>query len=247
MGSDYPQMGPNRPTWSVSTDGNSRWAEANLNTRFKFSASGKTKPNMDLLKTSGPLRIRLSGHYVSEIAAISHYPIEHLYPFAHDNGEQSDICAVFDKLFDPCGFTGLWTLKPNDETVEKARQKYRDHVIAHWDYVDRKQLRVLMPAGTPELEWYGTKLVPTCLDRCFFVASNGQFGLCSWPSKVGDVIVLLHGGNVPYLLRPVKKEDGSSEGVYEFVGECFVHGIMYGEFLQALGTVAEVQKNFDII
>ncbi|EEU43137.1 uncharacterized protein NECHADRAFT_83581 [Fusarium vanettenii 77-13-4] len=247
VGSDYPEMEPNRPTWSVSTIGNSRWVQANLNARFKFSAGGKTKPNNDLLKTSNPLIIRLSGHYVSEIAAISHYPIEYLYPFAHDNGEQSDICAVFDKLFDPCGFTGLWTLKPNDETVEKARHKYEDHVIAHWNYVRRPNLQVLTPAGAPELERHETDFVPTCLDPCFFVAENGQYGLCPWPSKVGDVIVVLHGGNVPYLLRPVKNEDGSSGGGFEFIGECFVDGIMHGEFLQSLGGMAEAHEVFDII
>ncbi|RTE80853.1 hypothetical protein BHE90_004666 [Fusarium euwallaceae] len=247
VGSDYPEMDPNRPTWSVSNIGNSRWVQANLNSRFKFSAGGKTRPNNNLLETSNPSVIRLSGHYVSEIVAISHYPIEHLYPFAHDNGEQSDICAVFDKLFDPCGFTGLWTLKPNDETVEKARHKYQDHVGAHWNYVSRPILQVLTPTGTPELEWYRTDFVPTCLDPCFFVAENGQYGLCPWPSKVGDVIVVLHGGNVPYLLRPVKKEDGSSDGMYEFIGECFVDGIMHGEFLQSLGAMAEVHEIFDII
>ncbi|KAJ4191949.1 hypothetical protein NW755_004084 [Fusarium falciforme] len=247
VGSDYPEMEPNRPTWSVSSTGNSRWVQANLNARFKFSAGGKTKPNNDLLKISDPLVIRLSGHYVSKIAAISHYPIDYLYPFTHDNGEQSDICAVFDKLFDPCGFTGLWTLKPNDETVEKARHKYEDHVIAHWRYVERPNLQVLTPTGMPEPEWHGTDYVPTCLDPCFFVAENGQFGLCPWPSKVGDVIVVLHGGNVPYLLRPVKNEDGSSDGVYEFIGECFVDGIMHGEFLQSLGATAEVHEIFDII
>ncbi|KAM0435864.1 hypothetical protein ACHAPT_002755 [Fusarium lateritium] len=247
VGSDYLEMEPNRPTWSVSNTGNSRWVQANLNARFKFTAGGKTKPNIDLLKTSDPLMIRLSGHYVSKIAAISRYPIEHLYPFKHANGEQSDICAVFDKIFDPCGFTGLWTLKPNDETVEKARVKYRDHVFAHWGYVERPKLRVLTPSKTPEPEWYETKGVPMCFDPCFFVASDGRFGLCPWPSKEGDVIVVLHGGNVPYLLRPVKKEDGSSAGTYEFVGECFVEGIMHGEFLESLGATADVHEIFDII
>jgi len=37
----------------------------------------------------------------------------------------------------------------------------------------------------------------------------------------------LLGGRTPFVLRP-----GVGEGKYRFVGECYVHGIMYGQALQ---------------
>jgi hypothetical protein len=42
------------------------------------------------------------------------------------------------------------------------------------------------------------------------------------------LVVLLDGGNVPYLLRPVGEEK------FELAGECFVQGIMHGEILEGL-------------
>lgn len=55
-------------------------------------------------------------------------------------------------------------------------------------------------------------------------------------AKEGDKIALMPGGRVPYLLRKlVNPEEGSSTNSntgaerYEFIGDCYVHGIMFGE------------------
>ncbi|KAF4980028.1 hypothetical protein FZEAL_3890 [Fusarium zealandicum] len=239
----------NKPTWAISSEGRSRWARASLVSQFKFSAAGETRPDVELLNTSDSLVLRLSGHRVSEIAAISHAPIEYIYPYAHDNGERSDISAVFDKIFDPCGFTEFWTFKSidntKDNTVKNARNKYIDHVRAHWLYAEHPKLQALKPSGSPEKEWYETDKLPTCCEPCFFVASDGRFGLCPWGSKEGDVIVLLHGGKVPYLLRPAKGRDADS--TFELVGECFVEGIMHGELFQLYGDNAGFAEIFDLV
>lgn len=42
----------------------------------------------------------------------------------------------------------------------------------------------------------------------------------------GDVLCVLFGGNVPYIIRT--KDDES----HNFIGECYTHGIMDGEALQ---------------
>ncbi|KAK8091275.1 Heterokaryon incompatibility protein 6- OR allele [Apiospora phragmitis] len=90
---------------------------------------------------------------------------------------------------------------------------------------------------------------PACLDPFFFVGTdNGKTkGLCPWPARVGDVVVLLSGGKVPYLLRPIPddeeeeaKEEEPGEAVkeaqggrkYQFVGECFVMGAMQGSYYE---------------
>ncbi len=41
----------------------------------------------------------------------------------------------------------------------------------------------------------------------------------------GDLVCVFLGGRTPYILRPAK------EHKYRFVGECYFHGIMYGEAL----------------
>jgi hypothetical protein len=52
-------------------------------------------------------------------------------------------------------------------------------------------------------------------------------------TRVGDVVVVLLGGRVPYVLRPMDVEGG-----FELVGHCYVHGIMDGEVIEA--TLASI-------
>ncbi len=43
--------------------------------------------------------------------------------------------------------------------------------------------------------------------------------------KAGDVVCLLRGGDVPFVLRRLS----SGNGCYQLIGEAYVHGIMQGE------------------
>ena len=70
--------------------------------------------------------------------------------------------------------------------------------------------------------------LPGCIEKCFFVTSDGQCGLCPWTAKEGDVVTVLQGGNVPYLIRPLEKESADQSDKYAFVGECFVEELMLG-------------------
>ncbi|RKL25729.1 hypothetical protein BFJ68_g356 [Fusarium oxysporum] len=228
----------NRPTWSVDSRGSSRRTQANLNARFKFKAAGETKPDLDLLKTDDPLVLRLSGLHITEIKNISHAPIEYIYPYQSPVEKQSELSQVFDKIFDPCALSPFWSRNHSPdgfktESNETCNMKYLDHMRSHWNYRAREPLEVLKPSAGKELEHYKTNKLPTCMEPCFFATTSGLFGLCPWRSKEGDVIVLLDGGNVPYLLRPV------SEQKFELVGECFVQGIMHGEILEGLAKLGD--------
>lgn len=55
-------------------------------------------------------------------------------------------------------------------------------------------------------------------------------------AKAGDEVFVLFGGQVLYVLRPVG-------GMYRFLGECYVHGLMDGEVLDILAAgLAEVSE-----
>ena len=45
-------------------------------------------------------------------------------------------------------------------------------------------------------------------------------------TRVGDVVCVLSGGDVPFILRQV-----GNKGEYKLIGECYVAGIMHGEAL----------------
>ena len=53
-------------------------------------------------------------------------------------------------------------------------------------------------------------------------------GLVPAAARLGDRIVLIFGGSVLYVLRP---REGLLASQYEFVGECYIHGLMDGEVL----------------
>lgn len=58
---------------------------------------------------------------------------------------------------------------------------------------------------------------------------NGALSMAANAARKGDQVFVLFGGQVLYVLRPV-------EGHYQFIGECYVHGLMDGEGLQNLET-----------
>ncbi|KAK8206960.1 heterokaryon incompatibility protein-domain-containing protein [Phyllosticta capitalensis] len=62
----------------------------------------------------------------------------------------------------------------------------------------------------------------------FVKTSRGYIGLIDKSVSKGDLICLLSGGSVPYVLRPVPGE----EGKFQFIGEAYIEGIMYGEAME---------------
>jgi hypothetical protein len=59
-----------------------------------------------------------------------------------------------------------------------------------------------------------------------FITSSGWVGLCPSHLAAGDEVCIFFGGKTPYVVRP--EEDNT----YSLIGEAYVHGIMYGEFLK---------------
>jgi Heterokaryon incompatibility protein (HET) len=56
-------------------------------------------------------------------------------------------------------------------------------------------------------------------------------------AEIGDVVALLYGGDVPYLLRP-------REGGYFFVGECYIQGVMQGEVLRDMDRLDKKNEGY---
>lgn len=59
----------------------------------------------------------------------------------------------------------------------------------------------------------------------FFMTSSGHMGMGPQDIAYGDEIVILLGARAPFVLRRVNDFD------YCLIGECYIHGIMYGEAL----------------
>jgi len=61
----------------------------------------------------------------------------------------------------------------------------------------------------------------------FAVTKNGFVGTVPDLAQAGDVVAILKGGRVPFILQ---KSDARS-GAFRLIGECYVHGLMNGEGL----------------
>lgn len=61
--------------------------------------------------------------------------------------------------------------------------------------------------------------------RMFAITEDGRFGLVPAEAAVGDLVAILWGGEVPFVLRTGKDQ------TFELVGECYFYGIMNGEAL----------------
>ncbi|KAK4219498.1 heterokaryon incompatibility protein-domain-containing protein [Rhypophila decipiens] len=72
------------------------------------------------------------------------------------------------------------------------------------------------------------------LGRRLFRSEKGYIGLCPHSAREGDTVWIMPGCVVPIVLRQIS---GSAQGnVFELIGHCYVHGIMYGELFSAERT-----------
>jgi len=65
-----------------------------------------------------------------------------------------------------------------------------------------------------------------CIPRRFFRTANGSLGLGPAIMEEGDIVCVLFGGVMSYILRP------SEEGRYLFLGDCYVRDVMNGEVVE---------------
>jgi hypothetical protein len=64
--------------------------------------------------------------------------------------------------------------------------------------------------------------------RILAMTEKGYMGLVPENAVVGDQVVLLAGGKVPYVLR-LESDENASSREYKFLGDAYIHGIMQGE------------------
>ena len=252
-----------RPTWAIGTEGFSNWSHMTLLKQFpQFRASADTVPDENLLRRdSGTLVLRLLGYALGSVVALGHPPASMVSP---DNGASSSSSSsppsqpdpslrpVFHGMFDPASCIGLWAYPGGSHKNRAANPDYQntmffDHARAHASYVPAADPApdAIFPAGTPDAapgrdgRFHQGSALPACIDRCFFLASDGSYGLCPWTVREGDVIAVLHGGRIPHILRPVppppadcEHEDGRLG--YQLIGECFIDraDVMNGEFIR---------------
>jgi hypothetical protein len=73
---------------------------------------------------------------------------------------------------------------------------------------------------------YSDAAITSCLHRSFATTQEGYLALVPRRTLPGQLVCVLRGGNVPFILN--RRESG----YFELVGEAYVHGIMDGEYVR---------------
>lgn len=85
-------------------------------------------------------------------------------------------------------------------------------------------------------------------ERVFFITEKGLMGLGPKHLQQGDEIAILAGGHTPFILRKSKemfidKRRGTRQ-CHTLIGDCYVHGLMYGEAVEGIKSRDELQQVF---
>ncbi|KAF2705763.1 HET-domain-containing protein [Pleomassaria siparia CBS 279.74] len=295
------------PSWALWHSGKSKWASELLGFSTSYHASGDTqvlsKPSP--LSDKEALQLKLGGIRLGTISSIK--------PFFW-NGNDDEICEVFNRLFDASGARRIWNnpvssgLQLNEENWDDIDKHFSAHYgdgesdnggsehpsydgagtsdpaasddesetleAAHSGDEQSGTTNITrvsddeaemsddinsgeddMPIGSDSTQISNdyaeafeagseSEMVPDfpCLDDCLFTMSNDSVGLCPAGTRVGDVLVVLFGGSVPYILRD-RTEDGEKR--WQFVGECYAQGIMDGSALD--GSLEKNEEEFVLV
>ncbi|KAI0545031.1 HET domain-containing protein [Xylaria curta] len=95
-----------------------------------------------------------------------------------------------------------------------------------FESVDKKSidfLRQISPSGDSEA--YVTLARHFCFNRSFVMTSGGRMGIGPSDSRIGDIIAIMPGGGVPYIIRQKRSS-------WVLVGESYIRGIMDGEMVR---------------
>jgi hypothetical protein len=77
---------------------------------------------------------------------------------------------------------------------------------------------------------YVNTLLMVSNSRKYFISKQGYLGLGPGGTLPGDLVVILFGLDMPFVLRP------AVDGQYRIIGEAYVHGIMDGEYMNQKPT-----------
>lgn len=139
-----------------------------------------------------------------------------VYTKASDRADAYFRIPIADQEMNTNNF-GVGGLKGATSVSQRAYASLLEHI-------DGKLSKSSDAAAVKDVTCYGLCMNDQLFRRPF-LSKKGYVGLVPDHAKVGDAPVIFYGGKFPYVVR------GGGDGTYTFIGDAYVHGIMYGEFL----------------
>lgn len=226
----------------------SLWA---MNSRTGYKAAGTSKTKIAL--TDDPNKISLAGkigdavHLVSSIA-----------PGAEDNGDPSQRDDLSNRVPQSFWINESSSLAASCQRYQDDASRDRafgstligcqtqqvghrvNYALFYWHFrqflfklcpngivngAGNSQLRLVLSPHMEGYKFFEGAYRQVTEGRRFFTSLGGYMGIGPPGMRSGDLICVFLGGNVPWVVR----QEGHN---YKLIGECYVHGIMNGEFMQ---------------
>ena len=240
---DWPRLGPLNLHNPKSTQSSrpSEWRRRIL--RFDTILAFKACATRSLsFKSINETTIMLNGKYLGGVTNVNPYAICFTEYGRLPKWGLKKLIKSWPKFFDD--FADHTAFPSSTESIESpfwrilVGDRYFDDP-GGWRTCDKSDyeayqafLRALALGGEVSrvAQEYCTSFRVASADRRLFANDRGYIGLGSPEMQKDDQVYILSGGNVPYILRPVP---GPRPRTFELVGDCYLHGIMYGE---AAGT-----------
>lgn len=93
---------------------------------------------------------------------------------------------------------------------------------------------------TPSADRFFEQCMDDGCGRTLFITSTGMLVLGPGNMLPGDVVVVLHGTPIPFILRP------ASDGLWRLAGECYVYDVNEGRIHREWEENGSVSENFCI-
>jgi hypothetical protein len=133
---------------------------------------------------------------------------------------------------------------PQDHVIVPAYEYERSLFDTWWrDKILNEEDKAAVPEpdkkySTCHILGFETQVGAAAMNRRFFISEHGFIGLAPADAKEGDMVCILLGGKVPYVLRQDPKvwfqDAGGQNPCFNFVGDSYVQGIMNGEIIRSL-------------
>ncbi|KAF9694256.1 hypothetical protein EKO04_007792 [Ascochyta lentis] len=215
----HDQPASDHPSWAMWYSGKQKWTTESLGRAAGYRVTGDTEPDISLIAWEGLKRkhLKLQGYQLSRIQSVEPY---HLKP-----GSSLEMLQTYNRVFDVSGQRRVYNT-PVTEAFNGYKKGW-DDPLQHWVAHRHGQY---LPAALP------------CLDKCLFRIEDDVEGLCPAGTKPGDVVAVLYGGPVPYILREM-----DAKGSYTFIGECYVEAKMKENLLTPFEEAGTARKEFVLI
>jgi hypothetical protein len=123
-----------------------------------------------------------------------------------------------------------YRLKSSQEVgnkIPKDKTSWNERIESMKDSVDDDERsikgRLEEAAGSADLNTSLWEARRSCTKRRFLITRKGYFGMGPEALRLDDILCILYGDHVPYVLRK------GTDGQYTFIGKCYIHGLKQGE------------------